>query len=69
MKKANEKKDTEMYKGALEELQLRKDCLSLRMTHPDWIKRHFTKEKDKKHVRKLIEAFEQLELYFQNKLK
>jgi len=67
--KENEKKDTQMYKGALEECQLWKDCLSLGMTYPAWRKRHFTKPKDKKDVRKLMEAYEQVELYLQNKLK
>lgn len=69
MKKANEKKDTEMYKGALQECQLWKDSLSIGMTYPIWRKRHFTKKKDIEDVRKLMKAYEQVELYLQNKLK
>jgi hypothetical protein len=67
--KENEKKDTEMYKGALQECQLWKDCLSTGMTYPSWRKRHFTKKEDKESVRKLMKAYEEVELYLQNKLK
>lgn len=67
--KKDEKKDLEMYKGALEECQLWKSCIDIGMTYPAWRKRHFTKKKDKEDVRKLQQAFEQLESYLQNKIK
>jgi hypothetical protein len=73
MKKENQKKDEnkdlKMYKGALEECQLWKDCLSIGLTYPAWRKRHFTKKKDIEDVRKLMKAYEEVELYLQNKLK
>ena len=64
----NEKKDTEMYEGALKECQLWKSCLNIGMTYPEWRKRHFKNKKDKEDVRKLMEAYENVELYLQNKL-
>lgn len=69
MENENEKKDLEMYEGALKECQLWKDCLSIGLTYPAWRKRHFTKKKDIEHVRKLQQAYENVELYLQNKLK
>ena len=68
MKKKKEEKDLNMYKGALSEASLWKSCLTTGITMPEWKKRHFTKPKDKKQVRRLIEAYEQVELYCQNKV-
>jgi len=67
--KKNEKKDIEMYKGALSECQLWKSCIDIGLTLPEWRKRHFTKKKDIEDMRKLRKAYEDVELYLQNKLK
>jgi hypothetical protein len=63
------KDNTKMYQGALEECQLWKSCIDIGLTYPQWRKRHFTKKKDIEDVRKLQQAFEQVESYLQDKLK
>lgn len=73
MKQENQKKDEktekESLQGALEECQLWKSCIDIGLTYPQWRKRHYTKKKDKQAVQRLQEAFEQVEMYLQNKLK
>lgn len=62
-------KTIEMYKGALSECQLWKTSIDIGLTLPEWRKRNFTKKKDIEDMRKLRKAYEEVELYLQNKLK
>jgi hypothetical protein len=63
-----EDKEKEIFEGALKECELWKGCLTIGLTYPEWRKRHYKKKKDIDHVRKLIQAYENVELYLQNKL-
>jgi hypothetical protein len=63
-----EDKEKQIIEGALKECELWKGCLTIGLTYPQWRKRHFKKKKDIDHVRKLIQAYENVELYLQNQL-